>query len=100
MFAWHSYKDGENKKQENLSDIRKFFNSYPYLVQFNPMYNYDADPNTYTIRITDHIKRIVERDEEFEDGEIIVSVGNFLLNPRSEERRVGKECRYRRWQYQ
>lgn len=51
------------------------------MVQFNPIYNYDADPNTYTIRITDHIKRIVERDEEFEDGEIIVSVGNFLLNP-------------------
>lgn len=81
LFAWHSFKDGEKTKQENFSDIRKFFNSYPYLVQFNPMYNYDADPNTYTIRITDHIKRIVERDEEFEDGEIIVSVGNFLLNP-------------------
>lgn len=81
LFAWHSYKDGEKTKQENFSDIRKFFNSYPYLVQFNPMYNYDADPNTYTIRITDHIKRMVERNEEFEDGEIILSVGNFLLNP-------------------
>lgn len=81
LFAWHSFKDGEKTKHENFSDIRKYFNSYPYMVQFNPMYNYGSDPNVYTIRITDHIKRIVEKNEEFENGEIIVSVGNFLLNP-------------------
>ena len=37
----------------------------------------------YTIRITDYIKSIVERGEEFDDSKIVLGLGNFTLIPTS-----------------
>lgn len=83
LFAWHNYKEEGKNKNKNFTDLVKFYNSYPLTVQFNPMYNYKNNPKTYTIRITDHIKNLVERNEVFEDSKIMVSLGNFLLSPSS-----------------
>src|SRR5690625_6886210 len=55
LFAWHSFKDGEKTKQENFSDIRKFFNSYTYLFNFNHIYYLYAYLNIYNICINDNI---------------------------------------------
>lgn len=81
LFAWNSYKEDQKTKNLNFTDLVAFYNSYPISVQFNPMYNYTDNPNVYTIRITDYIKSIVEKNESFEDGEVVLSLGNFLLNP-------------------
>lgn len=83
LFAWHSYKENERVKNTNFSDLVKFYNSYPLLVQFNPMYDYKSNPKTYVIRITDHIKDLVERNGAYEDSKIMLSLGNFLLSPSS-----------------
>jgi hypothetical protein len=45
------------------------------------MYDYDADPDMYTIRITDYIKSIVEQDSIYTNGKIVLSLGNFLMSP-------------------
>lgn len=81
LFAWNQYKDGNNWKNINFTDVSEFFNSYPLAVQFNPQYDYSDNPKTYTIRITDYVKSIVERNEVYEDGSVILSMGNFLLSP-------------------
>lgn len=82
LFAWNNYtdeEDAQNVINENFSDLYTFYNSYPISVQFNPMYDYDSDPKMYTIRITDYIKSIVEQDEIYTDGKVILSLGNFLM---------------------
>ena len=81
LFAWNQYKDGNNWKSINFTDVSKFYNSYPLAVQFNPQYDYTDNPKMYTIRITDYVKSIVERNEIYEDGSVILSMGNFLLSP-------------------
>lgn len=81
LFAWHNHMDGEKEKNENFTDVFKFFNSYPLQVQFNPMYDYKSDPKTYTIRVTDYVKQMVEQNEEYDNSKIMVSLGNFMLNP-------------------
>ncbi|MDD3771675.1 MAG: DUF4270 domain-containing protein [Weeksellaceae bacterium] len=83
LFAWHSYTENGKLKEKNFDDIYKFYNSYPISVQFNPMYDYKNDSKLYTIRITDYIKSVVERGEVFENNQIVVSLGNFLLSPSS-----------------
>lgn len=83
LFAWNSYMKDGKQKNENFSDVSRFYNFYPNSVQFNPKYNYKDDPKMYTIRITDYIKSIVERGEDFEDSKIILSMGNFMLLPAS-----------------
>lgn len=85
LFGWNQYwKDG---KIQNINfgdlDPNKYINSYPVNVQFNPIYNYKDDSKKYVIRITDYVKSIVERDELYEDGSMILSLGNFLLNSSS-----------------
>ena len=84
LFAWNNYEDEENSNNivnENFSDLYTFYNSYPLSVQFNPMYDYENDPKMYTIRITDYIKSMVEQDSVYQNGKIILSLGNFLLSP-------------------
>ena len=81
LFAWNNYKEDGKWKNLNFQDVYTFYNSYPLSVQFNPMYNYKDNPKTYIIRITDYIKSIVEQNEVFEDGSVILSLGNFLLSP-------------------
>lgn len=83
LFAWNNYTKDGKVKNENFSDVSRFFNFYPSSVQFNPKYNYKDDPKMYTIRITDYIKSIVERGEEFEDSKIVLGLGNFTLSPTS-----------------
>lgn len=83
LFAWHAYTENGKRKEKNFDDIAKFYNNYPILVQFNPMYNYKDDSKVYTIRITDYIKSLVERGEAFENNQIVLSLGNFLLSPSS-----------------
>jgi len=83
LFAWNNYRDGDSWKNINFPDISSFYNSYPLSVQFNPMYNYADNPKMYTIRITDYIKDIVEKNEIYEDGSVVLSMGNFLLSPSS-----------------
>lgn len=83
LFAWHSHlKDGK-LKEENFTDLYKYYNNYPISVQFNPRYNYKENPKTFTLRITDYIKNIVERGETYENGKIMLSLGNFILTPNS-----------------
>lgn len=81
LMAWNFYKDGNKYLSKNFVDIMSFYNSYPVSVQFNPKYDYTNNPNKYVIRITDYIKSMVEGNEVFEDGQIILSLGNFLLSP-------------------
>lgn len=83
LFAWNNYRDEDEWKNINFPDVYTFYNSYPISVQFNPMYDYEEDNKMYTIRITDYIKSIVEQNEVFEDGSVILSLGNFLLSPSS-----------------
>lgn len=83
LFAWNNYLEDGKVKNLNFEDVFKFFNSYPLTVQFNPMYNYKENNNTYTIRITDYIKNIVERGEVYDENKIVLSLGNFLLSPAS-----------------
>lgn len=83
LFAWNRYMEDEKWKETNFPDVWKFTNLYPLFVQFNPRYEYENNPKTYTLKITDYIKEIVERDMEFEEGEVVVSLGNFLLSPGS-----------------
>lgn len=81
LFAWNQYWEDDKIQNQNFSDLTQFYNSYPLSVQFNPMYNYKDDNKIYTIRITDYIKSIVEQDKIYENGSLILSLGNFLLNP-------------------
>lgn len=81
LFAWNNYVEDEKTQNKNFSDVTAFYNYYPAVVQFNPMYDYAEDPKMYTIRITDYIKSIVEQDEIYEDGKIVVSLGNFMMSP-------------------
>lgn len=81
LFGWNQYWEEGKLKNLNFTDLTEFYNSYPVSVQFNPMYNYKDDSKVYTIRITDYIKSIVEKDTVYEDGSMILSLGNFLLNP-------------------
>ena len=81
LFAWNRYWEDSKEKNLNFSDLTAFYNSYPLSVQFNPMYNFQENPKFYTIRITDYIKSIVEKNTLYEDGSIVLSMGNFLLAP-------------------
>lgn len=81
LMAWNNYTEDGKVKNINFEDVFKFQNSYPLTVQFNPMYDFKGNPKTYTIRITDYIKNIVERGEIYDDNQIVLSLGNFLLNP-------------------
>jgi hypothetical protein len=81
LYGWHSYTEGTKWLHKNFSDVIAFAGGYPNNVTFNPKYNYKDNDNKYVIRITDHIKSIVERNEIFQDGEITLSMGNFLLAP-------------------
>ena len=83
LFAWNNYRDEDEWKNINFQDVYTFYNSYPVSVQFNPMYDYEADPKMYTIRITDYIKSIVEQNEVYEEASVILSMGNFLLSASS-----------------
>lgn len=83
LFAWNQFTEDNKIKNQNFTDLTAFYNSYPVSVQFNPMYNYKDDSKKYIIRITDYIKSLVERDAVYEDGSIILSLGNFLLNPQN-----------------
>lgn len=81
LYAWNSYKEGTKWLNKNFSDVMVFAGLYPNNVQFNPKYDYKENNNTYKIRITDYIKSIVERNEIYEEGNITLSLGNFLLAP-------------------
>lgn len=83
LFAWNNYKEDDEWKNINFPDVYTFYNYYPTSVQFNPIYDYEEDTKMYTIRITDYIKSIVEQDEVYEDGSVILSLGNFLLSSSS-----------------
>lgn len=83
LFGWNQYFEEDKVKNVNFSDLTQFYNSYPASVQFNPMYNYTNDSKMYTIRITDYIKSIVEKDSIYENGSMVLSMGNFLLSPSS-----------------
>ncbi|HLV24169.1 MAG TPA: DUF4270 domain-containing protein [Moheibacter sp.] len=83
LFAWNQFREEGEWKNVNFSDIYTFYNSYPLSVQFNPMYDYSENNKMYTIRITDYVKSIVEQNEIYEDGSVILSLGNFLLSPSS-----------------
>lgn len=81
LFAWNSYKKDNKQQNESFPDLTKFYNNYPGVVHFNPKYDFKSNPKTYIIRITDYIKGIVEQGEIYEDGEVVVALGNFLLSP-------------------
>lgn len=81
VFAWNNYEVEGKVKNENFTDLFNFFNFYPNNVQFNPKYDYENNPNTYIIRITDYFKNLVEGKEDFENTKIILSLGNFMLAP-------------------
>lgn len=83
LFAWNQFREDNKWKNVNFSDVYSFYNSYPLSVQFNPMYNYSENDKKYTIRITDYVKSIVEQNETYEEGSVILSLGNFLLSPSS-----------------
>lgn len=83
IFGWNQYKEGTKWLNKNFSDIMVFAGGYPNNVTFNPKYNYKDNNKIYTLKITDYVKSLVERNEVFEDGQIVVSLGNFLLAPSS-----------------
>ncbi len=77
IMAWNQYKKDGKEKNVMFADITDFYNSYPYSVHFNPLVE---DENYYTLDITKHIKELVEKGVEYEDQEMIVTMGNFLMS--------------------
>ena len=55
-----------------------FYNSYPNSVHFNPIVTGKTD--YYTIDITGHLKQMLEKGVKFEDQEMRIFMGNFLIN--------------------
>lgn len=76
IMAWNNYKKEGKVVDELFADVLEFYNSYPNNVHFNPMI---GSNNYYTIDITKHFKKMLEQNEEFEDQEMIVALGNFLM---------------------
>ena len=77
IMGWNNYKKDGSYVNELFSDVTAFYNAYPSNVHFNPSLN---DNKFYTIDITKHIKNMVEKGETFEDQEMIVTLGNFLMS--------------------
>jgi len=76
IMAWNNYKKEGNYVNELYADVLEFYNAYPLNVHFNPALQEDK---FYTIDITKHIKKMIEKDEVFEDQEMVVTLGNFLM---------------------
>lgn len=94
LFAWHAYKKDNKVKEESFTDLIKFYNSYPNEVHFNPRYDFKNDPKIYKIRITDYIKGIVEGKETYEDGKLVLGIGNFLMAPTAYTTPVNSKAPY------
>lgn len=95
LLAWNSYKSQGSYVEKLYSDLTRYYtdnplnpngfvNVYPSNVHFNPIYNFKKDEGRYELDITDHIKSILERNEVFEDQQMVISMGNFLLNKNAE----------------
>ena len=78
--AWNEYTDQGERVNVLYSDVIDYFNGYPYTVHFNPMI---GDKDYYTIDISLHIKDIIEKGAVYLDQEMIVTMGNFLINSNS-----------------
>ncbi|MBF0597718.1 DUF4270 domain-containing protein [Faecalibacter rhinopitheci] len=78
IMGWNNYKKDGKYVNELYSDMLDFYNSYPLNVHFNPII---GDNKYYTLDITKHLKKMVESGEVFEDQEMIVTLGNFLMSP-------------------
>lgn len=82
IFAWNHYQKEGKWVDEMYSDMTRqqsFVNSYPYNVHFNPMYNFKKNDGQYILDITDHFKSMIERGKVFENQEMRIALGNFLL---------------------
>ena len=78
LVAWNNYKKDGKYVNELFDDVLGFYNAYPTNVHFNPFVG--GDTNHYTIDITKHIKNMVELGKTYEDQEMIVTMGNFLMS--------------------
>lgn len=81
ILGWNNYKDDGKAVNRMFADVSEFPNSYPYSVHFNP---FNKDKNHYTLDITKHIKSIVEKGDVYTDQEMVVTMGNFLMNPKDQ----------------
>lgn len=77
LMAWNNYKKDGKYVNELFDDVLTFYNAYPSNVHFNPFVG--GDTKHYTIDITKHIKNMVEFGKTYEDQEMIVTMGNFLM---------------------
>lgn len=78
ILAWNNYKKEGTFVDKMFADVAEFPNSYPNMVHFNP---FNKDKDYYTIDITKHIKSIVEKGEDYDEQQMVVTMGNFLLDP-------------------
>ena len=76
IMGWNNYKKEGKVVDELFADVLQFYNAYPNNVHFNPII---GSKKYYTIDITKHFKRMLEKNEVFEDQEMVVALGNFLM---------------------
>lgn len=76
IMAWNNYKKEGKYVDELFADVLEFYNAYPTNVHFNPII---GSKKYYTIDITKHFKKMLEQNVAFEDQQMIVALGNFLM---------------------
>lgn len=77
ILGWNHYKEDGKFVDKLYADMTDFYNAYPNNVHFNPII---GNNDYYTIDVTKHIKSMVEGGETYDEQEMIVTLGNFLMN--------------------
>lgn len=77
IMAWNNYKEDGKAVNKLYSDVLDYYNAYPNNVHFNPQI---GDKKYYTIDITKHLKKMIEKGEDFTDQEMKIAMGNFLMS--------------------
>lgn len=77
LMAWNNYKQEGKVLDKLFADVLEYYNSYPLSVHFNPQI---GDNKFYTIDITKHLKKMIEKNENFDEQIMKVAMGNFLMS--------------------
>ncbi len=78
IVAWNNYTKDGKVLNELYADVLEFYNAYPTSVHFNPIVK--GSTNFYTIDITKHLKSMLEKGNAFENQEMVVTMGNFVMS--------------------
>jgi len=78
IVAWNEYTKDGKAISELYADVLEFYNAYPNSVHFNPIVTGSTD--FYTIDITKHLKSMLEKNNEFQDQTMLITMGNFVTS--------------------